>query len=224
MQIVLNADSENQFHSSQLADGKLHFLLLFAAAVPYSLGRFGVYSSFSFELLYIQTSLFAMCSDARDTTPNAKCCWCRQQEGRSLRPVGRERGLSAFSHCFWKEQFHTIWRRFNVDSIFLIIWMYIYPKRFLQWSSDARGKTPNAWCCLCWQRKERWFGPADKLVNSVSFFYFWQQFFHTAWRRFDLDFSFSLIFLYSQTLHFTIEFGCQGHNPKCKVLLVPTAR
>ena len=126
MQIVLSADSENQVHSSQLADGKLHLLMLFAAAVPYSLGRFGVYSSFSFELLYIQTSLFAMCSDARDTTPNAKCCWCRQQEGRSLRPVGRERGLSAFSHCFWKEQFHTIWRRFNVDSSFLIILIYIY--------------------------------------------------------------------------------------------------
>lgn len=130
MQIVLSADSENQVHSSQLADGKLHFLLLFAAAVPYSLGRFGVYSSFSFELLYIQTSLFAMCSDARDTTPNAKCCWCRQQEGRSLRPVGRERGLSAFSHCFWKEQFHTIWRRFNVDSSFLIILIYIQREIF----------------------------------------------------------------------------------------------
>ena len=51
---------------------------------------------------------------ARGNTPNAKCCWCRQRERRSLCPDGN--GNLSFCSCFWQQQFHAVGRRFDVDS------------------------------------------------------------------------------------------------------------
>ena len=108
----------------------------------------------------------------------------------------------------------------------LFFYIVVDPDLFLQWSSDARGTTPNAWCCV--------FADSEKGVHLTQLANgkvangfcscFWQQYFHTAARRFDLDSSWLLIFLYSQTCLFAREFGCQGHDPKCKVLLVQTKR
>ena len=79
-----------------------------------------------------------------DSKKDVRCAQLSEREGYRHFLIAFERSSSI--------QFEggSMWiPAFFIILIYIYIYIYIYTKRFLQWSSDARGKTPNAWCCLC---------------------------------------------------------------------------